>query len=596
MDIASKKLELTSKVIRKAFKGYKGKFTLIILLGFLGGLSGGVGIGAVIPLFSVFTGQSLGGADIITKTIEKFFHFFHLPFTLSYLTALIAFLFIFKGLVQFFAKYVNGKTMAEYEERLRSDLFNKTLNSSWPFLLNQKTGFLERILMNDILVSAKAITILTSIILLGTSLIMYAFIAFNISAVITLLTIALGAMLFFIFKPLYHKSRKIARDLANTEKITVHHLNESVQSSKAIKISGVENQVEEKIKGYFEKLKNMRIRAAFYASSVGPAFEPVSLIFIVVLFVFYHRSPGFNLVSFAAVIYLVQKMFSFIELSQGNIQQLGDMIPYLQSVIDYRGLASSNKEIAGGLLAFNFNKELVFDNVEFSYENREAVLSSLNFTIKKGEMIGLIGSSGAGKTTVADLLLRLFRPNSGKILFDGVNAEEIDMKKWRGKIGYVSQDVFLLNDTIENNIRFFDGSVSKENIIKAVQTANAYDFIKNLPDGLDTIIGERGVKLSAGQRQRIALARVLARDPEILILDEATSALDNESELSVQKAIEGLKGKVTVLAIAHRLSTVMNSDRLLVLENGRILEQGSPRELLKNEDSHFYKIYNIREK
>ena len=210
-------------------------------------------------------------------------------------------------------------------------------------------------------------------------------------------------------------------------------------------------------------------------------------------------------------------------------------------------------------------------------------------------MVGLIGSSGAGKTTVADLLLRLFRPNSGKILLDGKDIEEINIKSWRKKIGYVSQDVFLLNDTIKNNIKFFDKSVSSEDIANAVEAASARDFIQKLPDGLNTIVGERGIKLSAGQRQRIALARVLARNPEILILDEATSALDNKSELLVQGAIENLKGKVTVLAIAHRLSTVMNSDRLLVLEKGRILEEGAPRQLLKDKDSHFYKMYNIRE-
>jgi ABC-type multidrug transport system fused ATPase/permease subunit len=594
MNIASQKLELATRVIRKAFKDYKGKFGLIIFLGFLAGLSGGIGVGAIIPLFSIYTGQSMGVADIITQFIQKIFAFLHLPFTLLFLVAFIGGLFVFKAIIQFSVKYVNGKAIADYEEKLRSDLFSKTMNASWSFLLNQKTGYLERILMNDVISSAKMMMVLANLILLGTSLISYAFVAFNISALVSLLTMFIGGLLFFVFKPLYYKSRKIAREVVSMEKTTAHFLSESVQNSKAIKISGMEKRVIEKIKVYFQNLRKGRTLAAFYNSAVGPAFEPIGLIFIVVLFMFYRHSPGFSIISFAATIYLVQKMFSFIELSQGNIQQISEMTPYLQSILDYRSLASENREIASGVSGFIFNKEIKFENICFSYEKREEVLSNLNFWVKRGEMVGLIGSSGAGKTTIADLLLRLFQPSSGKILLDGIDIEEVDIKKWRNKIGYFSQDVFMLNDTIENNIRFFDESISKNDVLEAIKTANAIDFVYNLPEGLDTVIGERGVKLSMGQRQRIALARVLAKKPEILILDEATSALDNESELLVQKAIEDLKGKVTVLAIAHRLSTVINSDRLLVLEKGKILEEGAPQELLKNQDSHFYKIYNIR--
>ncbi|TSC74744.1 MAG: multidrug ABC transporter ATPase/permease [Parcubacteria group bacterium Gr01-1014_44] len=593
MSISTQKLELASKVARRVLKNYKGKFTLILLLGFLGGLSGGIGIGVVIPIFSVLTGQSLGEADAITRTIEKFFDFLHLPFNLPFLAALVGTLFVFKAVVLFFARYTNGKLAAEYEAKLRDDLFTKTLEASWPYLLNQKTGVTERIFMNDVILSAKTISVITNLIILGTSLVTYAFISFNISAPITLLTLGFGAVLFFVFKPLYFKTRKAAAEAAETEKTIVHYLSESIQNAKAIKASGVEKEVGERSREHFQKLKKSRILSTIYAASVAPSFEPIGFLFIISLFVYYHNLPGFNFISFAAVVYLVQKMFSFVELSQGNIQRLGEAAPYVQSVLDQRRFALENKEVAGGALAFNFNQDIVFEDIKFSYEKRGIVLAGFNGRIKKGEMVGLIGSSGAGKTTIADLLLRLFRPDSGKIMLDGRNVEEINLDDWRKKLSYVSQDVFLLNDTIENNIKFFDNSISKKNITEAVEAANASNFIKELPDGFATVIGERGVKLSAGQRQRIALARVLARNPEILILDEATSALDNESELLIQRAIESLKGKVTVLAIAHRLSTVMNSDKLLVLDEGRIIEEGVPAELLKNKDSHFYKMYHI---
>ncbi len=209
-------------------------------------------------------------------------------------------------------------------------------------------------------------------------------------------------------------------------------------------------------------------------------------------------------------------------------------------------------------------------------------------------MLGIVGSSGSGKTTLVDILMGLLKPAKGDVLLDGRSINNFDKKSWRKKFSYVSQDVFLLNDTVANNIRFYDNSISQKEIMEAAKIAQIYDFVKTLPDGFDTMAGERGLKISGGQRQRIALARALAGKPDILILDEATSSLDPDSESLIQKAIENLKGRITVLAIAHRYSTVINSDKLIILDNGKMIEEGAPAELLKDKDSHFYKMYDIK--
>jgi ATP-binding cassette subfamily C protein len=274
--------------------------------------------------------------------------------------------------------------------------------------------------------------------------------------------------------------------------------------------------------------------------------------------------------------------------------------------------------------SFSFKKELRFDGVSFAYaEGKQAedklagmkqaeedrmesgnvsggqmfgdhVLKGLSFVVPKGNTIGIIGKSGAGKTTVFDLILRLLKPTAGTITIDGEDINVTNLSQWRHRIAYVPQDAFLLNDTIRNNIRFHDSNVNDADIESAVEAAYLKDFVSELPEGLNTIVGERGTRLSGGQRQRIAIARALARKPEILLLDEATSALDVESEKYIQQAIEGLKGKMTIVIIAHRLSTVAHSDSLLVLDEGKIVESGKPADLLKDKETYYSRMYDIR--
>jgi ABC-type multidrug transport system fused ATPase/permease subunit len=178
-------------------------------------------------------------------------------------------------------------------------------------------------------------------------------------------------------------------------------------------------------------------------------------------------------------------------------------------------------------------------------------------------------------------------------LVDGIDGKRIRLADWRKRIAYVSQDLFLLQDSIRNNIRFYDDSLTDAQVWEAAEMAHIADFIRSSPEGLDTQVGDRGIRLSAGQRQRIVIARALARKPEVLILDEATSSLDGESEAHIKKVIENLKGQIAIVAIAHRLSTIMGSDQLVVLQDGRVIETGSPQELLGNMNSYFYRVYTI---
>lgn len=241
----------------------------------------------------------------------------------------------------------------------------------------------------------------------------------------------------------------------------------------------------------------------------------------------------------------------------------------------------------------SFNNEIVFENVCFSYDNTE-VLKNINLTIKKGQSVALVGHSGAGKSTLADLVARFYDVTSGRILIDGVDVREFAQQDLRSLMGIVTQESILFNDTIFNNIAFGKAEVSNDDAINASKLANAWEFIEQIPEGLQNNVGDRGNKLSGGQRQRISIARALLKNPDILILDEATSALDTNSEKLVQNALETLMKNRTSLVIAHRLSTIQHSHKIVVLDQGRIAETGTHNELL-DAKGIYYSLVQLQE-
>ena len=229
-----------------------------------------------------------------------------------------------------------------------------------------------------------------------------------------------------------------------------------------------------------------------------------------------------------------------------------------------------------------FETAITFENVNFSYNDRNSLLDNINLTIEKGKVTAFVGSSGAGKTTIINLILGLFQPIAGKITVDGILLQEYTHASWLNKLGFVSQDPFMHNATISDNIRLGRSDITQQSVVKAATIAKADEFINQLPQAYETLVGDKGMRLSGGQQQRIAIARALLTEPEILIFDEATSSLDTLSEKQVQEAIEEARRNRTVIVIAHRLSTVRHADKIIVFEQGKLLEQGNHQELLSN--------------
>ena len=251
-------------------------------------------------------------------------------------------------------------------------------------------------------------------------------------------------------------------------------------------------------------------------------------------------------------------------------------------------------EIKNSINLDKFKTSLEFKDVHFEYQKgSELVLDSISFKINKGEVVALVGPSGSGKSTIADLIPRFYDATFGEITIDGNNIKNISLSSLRNNMGIVTQETFLFDDSVKANIAYGVENISDEKIKDAAIAANAHEFIKDLPDGYNTIIGERGVSLSGGQKQRIAIARAIVKNPPILILDEATSSLDSESEKHVQSAIENLMSERTVFVIAHRLSTVHNANKILVLENGKVVQEGKHDELV-NIDGLYKQLHKMQ--
>jgi ABC-type multidrug transport system fused ATPase/permease subunit len=574
----------------QAFAGYRNKIIVLLGLGFLGGLLEGIGITAIIPLFSFLAEDGEASANIITKTTKSMFEILHIPFALNYVLIFIALLFILKAVATFFSRYITEIISSSYIKETQVRLLDHTLNASWSYLSKQRLGHLEKVLSYDIRAGAVLLTLTTSMVILAVNIIIYSTIALNISSIITIITLSAGGVMFFVFKPLVRRSRATAQKSGAIMKDGANLINESMTGIKTVKAMSIEDKIANKAQNIFEKWKELTIRIATLSNFTNSAMQPIAVLLVLTLFAFSHATSGFTFATFAVIIYAINKIFAYIQQGQGQLHTLNEHYPFLKTVMEYEEEAKMHEEKDVGDALFKFNNAITFEDVSFSYHKKDPALKNIQLTITKGEITGIIGPSGSGKTTVVDLLLRLIEPESGKILLDNTDIREIDIKEWRKNIGYVSQDIFLINDTIRNNITFYSEDISNEDIERATKMANIHSFIETLDEGLDTMIGERGTRLSGGQRQRIVLARILARNPEILVLDEATSALDNESQALILETIENLRGKITVIIIAHRTSTVRNTDHLAVISESRIVETGKPDEMLKNKDSYFYRI------
>jgi len=482
---------------------------------------------------------------------------------------------------------------------IRDKLYNHIQKLSLGYFNKEKSGTITSVIINDVEQLQGALSVaFQKLFVEPINILTFATLLFIISWKLALIAIVIiplaGVAIITIGKSIRRKSRRTQKKIAEIMQI----LSENLSSIRIVKAFVNEKEEIKKFSRETTNYLSLHLKRARLDLIAAPITESFGVIIGVVL-LWYGGSEvilqrGLIAEDFIRFILI---LFSIL----GPIKQLSNVNIRIQA-----GAASAERifnlldtepqivEINNPTKLQNFKSEVVFKNVNFEYFAGDGpVLDNINFSIKKGEVVALVGPSGSGKSTIADLIPRFYDVNSGSIMFDGEDIKNASLASLRNNLGIVSQEVVLFNDTIRNNIAYAQPNKDESEIRKAAEAANALEFIEKTQDGFDTVVGERGVKLSGGQKQRLAIARALLKNPSILILDEATSALDTESEKKVQKAIESLMKDRTALVIAHRLSTVQNADKIIVIEKGVVVENGSHSELYEK-NGLYRRLYDIQ--
>ena len=499
--------------------------------------------------------------------------------------------------------YIKNITLSIVQYRLIRDLRNKLYSHfhylSLSYFNKNKSGELTAVLVNDIDNMRNSLSIMfqklfvepINIIILMSLL----FIVSTKLALIALLIIPIsGIIIFGISHSIRRRSARSQAQLAGMTSMIAETIG-SMRIVKAFATKGFEiNRFAKETQKYY-KLMIRRDRLRFVSSPVSETFG--ATIAALLLWVGARDVLVIESISsedFLRFILLLFSLFQPLKNLTNVVNELQNGLASADRVFAIMDIKSDIQDVDNAFKVKDLNSSLSFNDVSFTYGNKdEKVLNNINFKINKGEIFALVGPSGAGKSTLVDLIPRFYDTLSGSIKIDGKDIKDLELKSLRSLMGIVTQETFLFDDTVKANISYGVENISDDEIKDASKAANAHEFIKKLPDGYNTIIGERGVSLSGGQKQRIAIARAIVKNPPILILDEATSSLDSESEKHVQSAIENLMSERTVFVIAHRLSTVHNANKILVLENGQIVQEGKHDDLI-NVDGLYKQLHKMQ--
>ncbi|WNF23883.1 ABC transporter ATP-binding protein [Mesobacillus jeotgali] len=546
----------------------------------------------LIPLLIKFVLDDVIGSETLTKDekIDKL---------LWVMGIMIVVFVVLRPPIEYYRQYFAQWTASKILYDIRDRLFTHMQRLSYKYYSNTRAGEVISRMINDVeQTKTFVVTGLMNLWLDVATIMIAAAIMFTMDVQLTFVSLILFPFYAFSVKYFFGNLRKLTRERSQALAGVQSYLHERVAGISVIKSFAIEDYEQTQ---FDQQNKNFLTKALDHTRWNAKAFAVVNTItdiapLLVIGFSGYQVLQGsLTIGEMAAFIAYIDRLYNPLRRLVNSSTTLTQAIASMDRVFEFMDEKYDIKDSADAVELKKVHGDISFRNVSFSYEEAgESVLKNLNIEVKKGETIALVGMSGGGKSSFVSLIPRFFDVTEGEILLDGKDIRSFKVRSLRDKIGMVAQDNILFSESVKSNILLGRPGASDEEVIQAAKAANAHDFIMSLPEGYDTKVGERGVKLSGGQKQRVAIARVFLKNPPILILDEATSALDLESEHLIQEAIEKLAKDRTTFIVAHRLSTITHADRIVLIEHGEIVEDGSHEQLMAKQGG-YHRLFQVQQ-
>jgi len=546
----------------------------------LAAIAEGVSIFMLLPLINIIIGQghpgvgeAVGdmdaGSNSFVNRVYGMMNDIGIEPSLGSLLSVVVVGILIKGLLLLMARKHIGDTVARFTTNLRLALLRSVLASRWDYFHHQPVGRLATAMGSETLRASQAYLFGTMMLASALQTMIYLGVGFMVHWQATLIALFAGAVIVAMLHFLVSMSRSLGKQQTLLFRSLVSRLTDTLQSVRSLKAMAREDLAESVMVNETNELNETLRKGAFSNAALNSLQEPLFTLVIAAGIFFALEFRGMPLETVMLLTVILSRIMNKLGRIQGNYQSMVIAESAYWSLKQTIDAAEDAREVISGDMAVKLEHAIRFENVSYAFAQHR-VMDSITLNIPAGSLTTFIGPSGSGKTTILDLILGLYRPQSGNIFIDDINLENVDLHHWRRQIGYVPQEQVLLHDSVLTNVTLNDTSLSEHDVEAALRAADAWNFVSRLPEGMQTSVGERGTKLSGGQRQRILIARALVHAPALLILDEPTSALDPQSEREICKTLYSLRGRYTLLAVSHQTTLVDAADQVYQIGDGKV--------------------------